>query len=143
MKQLGGKKVLILGLGLSGLAMARWCLRCGADVGVWDSREEPPQKQALLALNGDVNLRSGVLTEADLQGLGWLLKSPGLAPHDPAIADCSGKRRWPLACARAANWTCSALALGRPEGRHRLCASSVLVDHRNQWQNHDHGPDGA
>ena len=39
--------VLVLGLGASGLAMARWCARWGADVTVWDSREHPPQAAAL------------------------------------------------------------------------------------------------
>ncbi|HRC38288.1 MAG TPA: hypothetical protein PK420_09490, partial [Rubrivivax sp.] len=39
--------VLVLGLGDSGLAMARWCARCGAVVTVWDSRENPPQANAL------------------------------------------------------------------------------------------------
>ena len=41
--------VLVLGLGASGLAMARWCARWGADVTVWDSREHPPQAAALQA----------------------------------------------------------------------------------------------
>ena len=41
--------VLVLGLGASGLAMARWCARQGADVTVWDSRENPPQAAALQA----------------------------------------------------------------------------------------------
>ena len=39
MKHLNGITVLVLGLGESGLAMARWCARCGANVRVWDSRE--------------------------------------------------------------------------------------------------------
>ena len=47
MQQLAGLHVLVLGLGQSGLAMARWCARCGATVTVWDSREQPPQAQAL------------------------------------------------------------------------------------------------
>jgi UDP-N-acetylmuramoylalanine--D-glutamate ligase len=41
--------VLILGLGDSGLAMARWCVRFGAVVTVWDSRTAPPQAAALRA----------------------------------------------------------------------------------------------
>ncbi|MDQ2780052.1 MAG: UDP-N-acetylmuramoyl-L-alanine--D-glutamate ligase, partial [Pseudomonadota bacterium] len=40
-------QVLVLGLGDSGLAMARWCARHGAHVTVWDSRDEPPQAAAL------------------------------------------------------------------------------------------------
>jgi UDP-N-acetylmuramoylalanine--D-glutamate ligase len=39
--------VLILGLGHSGLAMARWCARSGARVTVADTRETPPQLAAL------------------------------------------------------------------------------------------------
>ena len=38
---------LVLGLGESGLAMARWSARHGAEVRVWDSRAEPPNAAAL------------------------------------------------------------------------------------------------
>ena len=47
MKHLKDLTVLVLGLGESGLAMARWSARCGATVRVWDSREAPPQLAAL------------------------------------------------------------------------------------------------
>ena len=43
MKNLQGLKVLVLGLGDSGLAMAAWVQRCGGQARVWDSREQPPQ----------------------------------------------------------------------------------------------------
>jgi hypothetical protein len=49
MKSLQDKHVLVLGLGLSGLSVARWCLRCGAQVTVADTREAPPQLAALRA----------------------------------------------------------------------------------------------
>ena len=46
MGALQDRHVLVLGLGHSGLAMARWCARVGARVTVWDSREAPPQADA-------------------------------------------------------------------------------------------------
>ena len=49
MKHLANLQVLVLGLGTSGLAMARWCARHGAQVQVWDSREAPPNADALQA----------------------------------------------------------------------------------------------
>jgi UDP-N-acetylmuramoylalanine--D-glutamate ligase len=77
--------VLVLGLGDSGLAMARWCAHGGADVTVWDSREMPPQADALRAELPAVTLRGGVLLPGHLDGVQLVLKSPGLAPHDPRI----------------------------------------------------------
>ncbi len=78
--------VLVLGLGDSGLAMARWCARCGAAVTVWDSREQPPGAAALRAELPAVALLGGELAAAQLAGFQLVLKSPGLAPHDARIA---------------------------------------------------------
>ena len=47
MQDLKDRHVLILGLGLSGLAMARGCARNGARVTVADTRDAPPQLEAL------------------------------------------------------------------------------------------------
>ena len=41
MNYLQGQHILILGLGASGLAMARWCAWVGAEVTVADTREAP------------------------------------------------------------------------------------------------------
>ncbi len=41
------QRVLVLGLGISGLSMARWCARQGAVVVVADSREAPPNLERL------------------------------------------------------------------------------------------------
>jgi len=47
MNLLHDQHCLILGLGISGLAMARWCARQGARVTVADTREAPPHLAAL------------------------------------------------------------------------------------------------
>ena len=86
MSTLRDHTVLVLGLGESGLAMARWCARQGAAVRVWDSREMPPQAQALREAVPGATVSTGELTEAQLDGVARVLKSPGLAPQDPRIA---------------------------------------------------------
>ncbi len=83
MKHLAGLPVLVLGLGESGLAMARWCVRHGASVRVWDSREQPPGRDAL---PDGVAFFSGPLDATAVADAKLVLKSPGLAPHDPRIA---------------------------------------------------------
>ncbi|MDZ5455512.1 Mur ligase family protein [Azohydromonas lata] len=85
MTSLQGQQVLVLGLGDSGLAMARWCAAHGAQVRVWDSRAQPPQAAALKAQWPAVPVFSGELALSQLQGLQLLLKSPGLSPHDERI----------------------------------------------------------
>ena len=93
MKHLHSLDVLVLGLGDSGLAMARWCARHGAKLRVWDSREAPPQASALaLAVPGAV-LFSGPLDAQALESTKLVLKSPGLAPHDARIAPLLGAAR--------------------------------------------------
>jgi UDP-N-acetylmuramoylalanine--D-glutamate ligase len=83
---LQGLSVLVLGLGDSGLAMAAWCARHGASVRVWDSREAPPQAQALALAVPEAALAGGVLSADALVGVQLVLKSPGLAPRDERIA---------------------------------------------------------
>jgi len=86
MSTLRDQMVLVLGLGESGLAMARWCARQGAVVRVWDSRETPPQAQALREAVPSATVLAGELVEAQLDGVARVLKSPGLAPQDGRIA---------------------------------------------------------
>ncbi len=74
--------VLILGLGASGLAMARWCSRQGARVTVADTRETPPQLAVLRAECPQASFVAGPFDDALLSRAEWSLvaRSPGLAP---------------------------------------------------------------
>ena len=87
MNALQDQHVLILGLGASGLAMARWCARSGARVTVADTRAAPPQ---LAALQRDVpaaRFVKGAFDAALVVGTNVqaVFKSPGLSPQDVAI----------------------------------------------------------
>jgi len=86
MQQLHNQSVLILGLGDSGLAMARWCVRNGAQVQVVDTRAEPPHLAALRTELPQVKFVQGAF-EANLvegQDVRAVFKSPGLSPESVA-----------------------------------------------------------
>jgi UDP-N-acetylmuramoylalanine--D-glutamate ligase len=78
------RHILILGLGDSGLAMARWCAREGARVTVADTREEPPQLAALRAELPQANFVPGEFGDAIVEGVQAVYRSPGLTPAQVA-----------------------------------------------------------
>ena len=77
MSDLASRSVLVLGLGESGLAMARWCRREGARVRVADTRDAPPKRDGL---ERDIELILGPFDRALLEGVDLVAISPGLAP---------------------------------------------------------------
>ena len=86
MDSLRDQHVLVLGLGASGLAMARWCARAGARVSVLDTRAAPPQAAALQAHVPQARLLHGNFSADAVQGtdIRAVFMSPGLAPADTA-----------------------------------------------------------
>ncbi|WP_114970105.1 UDP-N-acetylmuramoyl-L-alanine--D-glutamate ligase [Rhodoferax ferrireducens] len=90
MHPLTDQHVLILGLGASGLAMARWCARCGAQVTVTDTRSAPPQLDALRREVPSARFVSGAFDAALVEGtdIRAVFKSPGLTPLE--VAPVSG-----------------------------------------------------
>ena len=95
MKQLANQHVLVLGLGLSGLALARWCARHGSRVTVADSRAAPPQWAALQQEWPAVTLIAGDFAELMCRGQHFdlILRSPGLSPAEIAPVLQAAKER--------------------------------------------------
>ena len=73
-----GLSVLVLGLGESGLAMARWCARQGARLRVADSRAAPPGLAALRSHAPEAEIVLGDFRTALLDGVEVVAVSPGL-----------------------------------------------------------------
>ena len=95
MKNLAGLRILVLGLGHSGLALARWCARCGAQVTVADTRAEPPQRDALRESVPAANFLHSDMSGAllDAAAFDMLLRSPGLSPLDTAGVTAAAEAR--------------------------------------------------
>jgi UDP-N-acetylmuramoylalanine--D-glutamate ligase len=83
-QQPAARRVLVLGCGLSGLAMARWCAAQGAEVTVADTRAEPPQLGLLREQVPQARFVSGEFTAALADGQQQVLRSPGLSPAQVA-----------------------------------------------------------
>ncbi len=95
MDDLPNQHALILGLGASGLAMARWCTRLGASVTVADTRDTPPQLETLRRELPQARFVQAPLDAALLSEHAptLLLKSPGLAPHAVAALRQAAQQR--------------------------------------------------
>ncbi len=85
--ELKGKKILVVGLGDTGLSMARWLDQQGAVVAVADSREQPPHAARLQAELPGVPLFTGKFRSEIFRNADLLAVSPGVALREPAIAD--------------------------------------------------------
>ncbi|MDB5859274.1 MAG: murD [Ramlibacter sp.] len=91
MDTLRDQNILVLGCGASGLAMARWCAAAGAQVTVADTREEPPQLQALREQVPQAQFVSGEFTPALAEGRQLVLRSPGLTPAQVAPVEAAAR----------------------------------------------------
>lgn len=86
---LNGKRVLVVGLGESGLAMAKWLARQGARVCVADSRANPPNIAELRAAVPAAELRAGEFDAADFAAAELIALSPGVPRETPLVAAAS------------------------------------------------------
>ncbi|GAB3186291.1 UDP-N-acetylmuramoyl-L-alanine--D-glutamate ligase [Hydrogenophaga aquatica] len=78
--------MLVLGLGISGLALARWCAQAGAKVTVADTRQSPPNAATLAAELPGATLLCTPFDAALFQRAPWAMvcRSPGIAPAQMA-----------------------------------------------------------
>ena len=81
--KLSGKHILVLGLGESGLAMAKWATRQGATVRVADSRVSPPNVDALRAGAPQAELIAGPFVAATFADVDLVAISPGVPVAEP------------------------------------------------------------
>jgi UDP-N-acetylmuramoylalanine--D-glutamate ligase len=84
--ELCGKRVLVVGLGESGLAMAKWLHRQGALVRVADSRNTPPNVDALQRVALGAELIVGEFAKGVFAGMDLVAISPGVPKDTPVIA---------------------------------------------------------
>ncbi|HSC80203.1 MAG TPA: UDP-N-acetylmuramoyl-L-alanine--D-glutamate ligase, partial [Chitinolyticbacter sp.] len=84
--KLAGLHTIVVGLGDTGLSAARWLAARGARVTVADSRDVPPNVEALKAVAPQAELRVGAFTPQTFMDADVLVVSPGVALATPAIA---------------------------------------------------------
>ena len=92
---LNGLSILVLGLGETGLASAKWCMQQGAIVTVADTREQPPGLAQLREAGipeerfflGEIK----ALSNQALEGVHSIVLSPGLAPFQSPLKEFLNK----------------------------------------------------
>ena len=84
-------KVLVLGLGDTGLSMTRWLARRGARVAVADSRAEPPHAKTVRAELPFAPIATGGFDRALFEGVDAIAISPGIDPRRPEIAEAAAR----------------------------------------------------
>ena len=82
-----GKKVVILGMGETGLSAARWLHERGARVRVADSREVPPHLDKLRNDFTFAEVFTGPFNAATFAGCDLAVISPGVPLATPAVVD--------------------------------------------------------
>ena len=85
--KLRNRRIVVLGLGITGLSATRWAARHGARVAVADTRGEPPRAVQLRAELPHVPIATGPITDATLADAELIVISPGLSKNQPAIRD--------------------------------------------------------
>ena len=85
MQILKDKKILVLGLGETGLSALRWLKTQGAHLSAADTRETPPGIATLQSEMPEVQVHTGPFSSQLFQQIDLAVISPGVAISEPAI----------------------------------------------------------
>lgn len=88
---LAGRRVLVLGLGDSGLSAARWVARKGGTVRVADTRAAPPRLAALQRAVPAAEARCGAFSARLLEGMDLVCVSPGLSLETDVLREAAAR----------------------------------------------------
>jgi len=91
MMELANKSVLVLGLGETGLSLARWLVAQGARVRAADSRESPPAFAILRVELPQVKIHCGAFRDELFSGIDLIAISPGVPLPDPFVARAAAR----------------------------------------------------
>ena len=83
--ELKDKKVLVLGLGETGLSALHWLERQGAILSAADSRDNPPNLESLIRRMPQVAVHTGVFKPEMFLNADLIVISPGVAISEPAV----------------------------------------------------------
>ena len=76
---------LVVGLGITGLSVARYLISRGENVVVTDSRENPPSLQTLRTTCPQTEIVLGAFDEALFMGADRIIVSPGVSTHEGVL----------------------------------------------------------
>ena len=85
------KRILIVGLGTTGLSVARFLMAQGAEIAITDSREKPPGLDQLQAGLPDVAVFVGGFDPQAFARAECLVVSPGVSLRDPLIVEARAR----------------------------------------------------
>lgn len=85
------RKVLVIGMGATGLSCVRYLHALGDEITVIDSRDIPPGVKVLRQEYPDVQILTGTLEYEMYESIDLLVVSPGVNVRTPAMADALDK----------------------------------------------------
>jgi UDP-N-acetylmuramoylalanine--D-glutamate ligase len=85
------KNAVIVGMGRTGLSVARHLQRCGYGIAITDSREAPPELAGVQALGSAVITRTGGFDARLLERADIVVTSPGVPLDDPFFSQARAR----------------------------------------------------
>ncbi len=82
---LRGKTILVMGMGETGLSMAKWLSRIGSNIRVADNRESPPNLSTLERAVPTAQVFTGPFSDDIFVGIDLIAISPGVSLETPLV----------------------------------------------------------